>query len=335
MKQRTRTKPPPEDAGHSAPADCTLFRSCGRILRLTAALVAVAALLIFVWSLLVEPKLLVVRRHEIAPPGWPETLDGYKIMLISDIHDFPHPRSPGKLRRISEIAAANRPDLILLLGDYVYDMPKTTDNPEYPELTGFISTLKAEDGVYAVLGNHELWHGRMRVSDALTAGGATMLENQMTTIRHGDGKFQLAGLPDCQTGPAPALKKISASSNPYEPLLLVAHDPNAIISSPPEATLMFSGHTHGGQLRFPGIGSLKHLFLDRWTTEPAQNLAFNLHLNSYRGKLVYVSSGLGGDRLRARLFCPPEVNIVTLHAPGTAIQPLPAHEAWFPGNSGG
>ena len=297
-----------------------------RIVRFGAIAVAIGIIVLSVWSFAVEPQLVVIRRHEIELAGWPEKFDGYRVMLVSDIHDFPNPRFPGKLRRVLDAVGREHPDLILLLGDSTCLMPERGDDESFPELRKFVASLHAPDGVYAVLGNHEIWRGRGLVAAATVAGGAKMLENRYVTIRRGDSSFRLGGLPDRMTGEPFDNAKITRGMAPGEVLLLAAHEPDSLLTSP-DAALMFSGHTHGGQIRLPGVGSVLALFSKKPPPEE-KALGFHPYLNTYQSKLVYVSCGLGGDRITARLFCPPEINVITLRAPGRAKDPLPVRKAW-------
>ena len=299
-----------------------------RLVRLGAIASAVGIIVLSIWSFAVEPQLVVIRRHEIELAAWPEKFDGYRVLLLSDIHDFPRPRYPGKLRRILDAVKSEGADLVLLLGDFTCLMPERGEDESFPELRKFISGLHAPDGVYGVLGNHEPSRGRDLVASAFTAGGAVMLENRFVMIQRGDAAFRLGGFPVYSLAEPVDNKRITEGMLPGEPLLVIAHEPDSIMKAPAAMTLMFSGHTHGGQLRLPGIGSLHALFAKKPPPGSVKSLGFHPYLNTYQSKLVYVSSGLGGDRVTARLFCPPEINVITLRAPGRAKDPLPVREAW-------
>src|SRR4030088_546027 len=95
----------------------------------------------------IEPHHLIVERRTIHLPHLSSALDGFRIALMSDHHLFPFtPRE--LLQRATEQANALRPDLILLVCDYVY-----TDIESIRELAPILGRLNAKYGVFAILGN--------------------------------------------------------------------------------------------------------------------------------------------------------------------------------------
>ena len=76
------------------------------------------------------------------------------------------------------------------------------------------------------------------------------------------------------------------------------------------STLMLSADTHGGQIRIPGVGSLKDFLY--------QKKEFSPGLSSWWGKKLFITVGAGGHRLGFRLFCPPEIAVVTFKEEGSA-----------------
>jgi len=145
----------------------------------------------------------------------PEAFDDFRIVQISDLHHGPY-TDKDDLHRVVELANAQRPDLIVLTGDFVLNA------------SGFIrdciealTNLRAPEGIFAVLGNHDHREGGEEIIRELTAAGIPVLRNCHTTLRRGGAELCLAGVGDLEED---------------------------------RADLVISGHTHGGQFMFPLIG---------------------------------------------------------------------------------
>src|ERR1041385_5695155 len=151
-----------------------------------------------VWAFGIEPGLLVTRHVRLELPGW---RDEVRIAVLSDLHiGSPHV-GLAKLRRIVEQTNAEKPALVVLLGDYVIGGPNGGDGVRgggfvEPEATAQeLKKLQAQLGVFAVLGNHDWWYNGERIGKALTDAGIPVLENRAVSV----GKFWLGGIADLWT----------------------------------------------------------------------------------------------------------------------------------------
>jgi predicted MPP superfamily phosphohydrolase len=228
----------------------------------------------------------------------PEGFEGFRIVQVSDVH---HSRlvSLDEVRRVVALANGAGADLVALTGDY------TTDLAKYVEpCAEVLGELKAAEGVWAVLGNHDHRTGGALTREALRRRGIEVLTNQNTELRRGADVLQLAGVDDWGWGKADfprAMRGVDTS----RPSLLLSHEPMALdVPETRGVSLILSGHTHGGQICLPFIGSpaayvWKHLKYLRGRYES-------------EGTQLYVSRGTGVIGVPVRLGARPEVAVIQL-----------------------
>ena len=261
--------------------------------------------IVLLWGGFVEPNMLCVRRCDVTLPGLPDSFRGARAIIIADTHFGNTFIDRLRKARILRYFKKEKPDLCLLLGDYIAvgSIPEYGSMPE-KELTSFFSGLKAPWGTYAVLGNHELWYGRSRMTKILEKTGVLMVENRLVKVKGLD----IAGVPDASVVPFDR-KKYNSLLRGEGSLLLLSHKGGMLrqIDSSREV-LMLSADTHGGQIRIPGIGSLKDFLSRRKEFPPG--------LSERWGKKLFITAGAGGHRLGFRLFCPPEIAVVTFKKEG-------------------
>lgn len=273
---------------------------------------AVAAVLILLvggcllWALFIEPDLLTLRRAEVRISGWPRSFDGMKIVVLSDLHLRPAWRG-AHLERIVRAVNAEAPDLIFFLGDFINGTGGTGSNLSEAELTAFLKQFHAPLGVYAVLGNHEFWYGYTRIRNAVENAGITVVENCAVPIRRREETIHVCGADDLFTGEVD-LERAFADIPEGEAVLFLTHNPQLVERlEPGRAAVAFAGHTHGGQIRLPWIGSDFLPESIRPHHEPG------LHRTS-NGILLFLSSGIGTSPLPIRWNCPPEIGVLTIRA---------------------
>jgi len=234
------------------------------------------------------------------PPGH-EGLHGLRIGFVTDTHVGPF-FTPVDAARATSLLAAERPDLILLGGDYVSEAPRHA-----PAAADVLADLAAAAplGAYAVLGNHDLAMGADRVAAELEQRGIVVLRNRAVPLETGRGPLWIAGIDETLLGapePAAAFALVPAGAA----VLALWHEPvYAEESAARGAFAQLSGHTHGGQVRLPRLGPL---------VLPADGRRFAAGLNHAGGMPVYTSRGVGVYRPPVRFNCPPEVTLITLTA---------------------
>ena len=228
----------------------------------------------------------------------PERFEGFRIAQVSDVH---HSRlvSIEEVRRVVGLANAAGADLIALTGDY------TTDYREYVEpCAEALSELKAPEGVWAVLGNHDHRTDGPLTRAALRRRGIEVLTNQSTELRRGADVLQLAGVDDWGWGKADFARAMQGVDT-SRPSLMLSHEPMALdVPETRGVSLILSGHTHGGQINLPVVGAPA-----AWVWE---HLKYLRGTYESEGTQLYVSRGTGVIGVPMRLGAPPEVAVIRL-----------------------
>jgi len=249
-----------------------------------------------------------VKKYQILHPSLGETLAGLKVAHLSDLHIKNNTLRENKT---IEILDQEKPDLILLTGDYIQS------NGSYEPVQAFFHQLKAPFGVYAVMGNTEYYNENGSCILCHTKEARQLKENPNSLFlrnSHIDIKINgklltLLGVDDPVTNRGDlrrALKKTSSQN----PSILLAHSPEIF----PEASdlgvdLVLSGHTHGGQIW--GIKTLNKLF----PLEPALEFLDGFF---QKGKtLMYVNRGIGTSFLPFRFGVKPEITFFQFRNPSS------------------
>ena len=270
---------------------------------------------VFLWMTLIEPNLLTTRTFRFESARFPETLSPLRIAVVGDLHAGPDWGRSGRLDAIADTVNSGSPDLIFLLGDYVNYHGGEVGNLPMADFTAFLRRLRAPYGVFGVPGNHEMWYGLSAVRRAFAEAGATLLENRCVNLSLPGGTLTVAGLGERNTG-APDPVRTLAGAAPGAPVLLLTHNPKVFQSIALEGVVLsFCAHTHGGQVRFPAAAGIPFNF---WSG------GYHPGLGNYEsGGDLFLTSGIGGNPVRIRLFCPPEVAFVTVAAAAGQAVPEP------------
>ena len=256
----------------------------------------------------------VIKTYALTPPGFPSLERPIRIAALADVHAC---KPWMTIARIEEIvAAANRlePDLVVLLGDYVCAIFgwKRGVVP-MSDWARALSGLKAPLGVFAVLGNHDWRAGGEEARAALEAHGVPVMENDVRLLRPDDGPaFWLAGLADQRVEELGRGRFVGKDDLPGtlaridedSSVILLAHEPDIFPDVPHRVSLTLSGHTHGGQCRFPLIGA--PVVPSRY----GQRYAYGHIVED--GRHLIVSGGLGYSGLPIRIGMPPEIVLIEL-----------------------
>lgn len=240
-----------------------------------------------------------VTEHRLLLPGLPTGLEGFRIAHITDVHLYEgyHPAAEQALAALERI----RPDLIVVTGD-MWDTP--AGNVAAGE---WLQSLPCGVPAVAVLGNHDYSHlpRGVRPDDAYRRAGVPLLVNDVLVLESGGSKLAIAGLDDLRRGsPDPRATARQIPHGASECWLI--HEPGMLdgITWPntPAPRFALLGHTHGGQVRVPGIPAARPRGSGRYLA------------GSYdvRGVPAYVSRGIGTSGVRLRVGCPAELPVFTL-----------------------
>jgi len=232
-----------------------------------------------------------VTRATLPVSGLPEALAGLRIALLTDIHHSPLV-SADDVQKAVQLALAQRPDLIVLGGDYV-----TLGNRDYVgPVAELLAPLHAPHGVFAILGNHD---DDKDMPAALVRKGFTVLKDQRTRLTLRGEALELAGIRFWTRRPAEVARVLR---NSHDTVLLLAHDPRRLTEAADlNVPAVLSGHTHGGQVVLPGVGAVAKA-----------RFPILEGLGQRESTSIFVSRGIGTVYVPVRINCPPEVALITL-----------------------
>jgi len=223
--------------------------------------------------------------------GLPPALDGLRIGFLTDVH---HSRTlpAGDVTRAVDLVMAQRPDLIVLGGDYVTFGDRAFVGPVAERL----APLRAPHGVFAILGNHD---DDRDMPAALLQHHIAVLKDTRTRLDvRGEG-LELAGVRFWTRRPEEVARVLRGAAGT---VILLAHDPRRLTeASALNVPAVLSGHTHGGQVVLPGVGALAR-----------RRFPVLAGLGSRENTSIFVSRGIGTVYVPIRINCPPEVAMVTL-----------------------
>lgn len=260
------------------------------------------------YMMLYEQFNIKVRELELSFPNLPPAFDGYTLLHLSDLHLT----KLGLLeRRAMKIISGREVDGCFVTGDVTAE-PRASD-----VFRRVCSAIKHRDPIMMVLGNseHKPWLDSDMLVQALTFDGLQMLTNASTTITRGADSIVISGVDDAYSHRAD-LAAAFDGVNPNDFIVFLTHTPSITPDAIARgADLILSGHTHGGQVRIPGIGAL-------WThMDSHQALNSGLYMPNDLKRLtgvepgdskLFISRGVGTSRLHIRFLCPPEVVYITL-----------------------
>jgi predicted MPP superfamily phosphohydrolase len=228
--------------------------------------------------------------------------DKFRIVHISDFH-LGTWLKPHDLNQVIEMVNQLEPDLIAITGDFV------NSNPERHAqfLINALSNLCAKDQIVAVLGNHDHWTDPDIVREVLRESNIIELSNRMSEIQRNSSYLYLSGIDDHLAG-MDDLERVIPQIPDGHTNILLAHEPDFadISSQNGKFDLQLSGHTHGGQICLPILGSL---YLPRYGRK------YSSGMYKINGMFLYTNRGLGTSWLPVRYNCPPEIAKLTLNIP--------------------
>jgi len=264
------------------------------VLRIAAAVLLLA---LAVWTVAIEPRWVAARVEPLSSAQW-QAPAGLKVAMAGDWHLTT--RSAWRITSVERAAVivdainAAQPDVILLPGDFLAGSGGDEDL-SIEEMAAVLGRLKAPQGVYAVLGNHDWWHDGKRTAKALSAQGIVVLEN--ASVRLPGHDIWVVGIGDDSTGHSEPDRAL-AGVPPGAATLVMMHDPFSFATMPRTQGLVVAAHTHGGQISVPGYGAL--VVPGRAPREWAYGWI------AHKDKRMYVTSGLGVSILPVRFNMRPE-----------------------------
>jgi predicted MPP superfamily phosphohydrolase len=223
--------------------------------------------------------------------GLPDALKGLRIGVLTDLHRSQTVSHEAVVAAV-DMLMAERPDLILLGGDYVTWRDQRYVHPAAEAL----GALSAPHGVIAILGNHD---DERDMPAALAAKGFTVLKDARTRLAIRGEIMDFVGI-RFWTYKVADIAHAMRGAVPHA--ILLAHTPKRLLEAQQLAVpAVISGHTHGGQIVLPGIGAVA-----------AREFPVIAGIEQRQGTTIFVSRGVGTVYVPVRINCPPEVAVLTL-----------------------
>lgn len=239
---------------------------------------------------------IVLRRLEFSFDGLPAAYDGYTLLHLTDLH---FDGLPGLTGRMADLIDGIEVDLCVMTGDYRFRVhgPIDTIVPEFQRLVG---AVKARDGIFATLGNHDT----ADMVEPMEAMGITVLINRTHTLMRGNDAVQLTGIDDVHYYYTDDADRAFREADDGFRIALV-HSPEFADRAAAAGTALYlTGHTHGGQICLPGgrpiithLGKWRRYAVGRWR---------------HGGMVGYTSCGVGISGLPVRFNNRGEITLITL-----------------------
>ncbi len=302
IRDTTRQHPSPEI---STPA----WHTRRRFLKQSAVLVSATPFFAAGYGFLYGRQNVEVVWHRVRLARLPKSFDGFRIAQLSDIHMGPF-TTEDYIRRCVAITNGLKPDLIALTGDYI-----AWDPGLERRVVSVLASLRAPQGVFGCLGNHEEESETEEyVSGLLTGQGIRILRQERAPIRLGGDELNLIGI-DCPSEQDEEEEYRRDVNRRLHQQLVIPGTVNVLLSHEPSVfvfdraadlgiDLILAGHTHGGQLAFEFVHrglNLSHMFY-RYTSGWYEQ----------RSTKLYVNRGIGTTGFPIRLGARPEITILEL-----------------------
>ncbi|MPZ40155.1 MAG: metallophosphoesterase [Rhizobiales bacterium] len=263
-----------------------------------------------------------VTHYDLKLRRWPDDLH-LTIAVVADLHACKPWMDLDRIQSIVRQTNDLKPDLIVLLGDFISSMRYVTGSVPTDEWSKALGALKAPLGVHAILGNHDWWddrtaqttgHGPTFTRVALERVGIPVYENDAVRLTKSGRPFWLAGLGDQLAflisrrrfpGRRIGVDDLSTTLRKVpegDPVILLAHEPDIMPRVPDRVALVLSGHTHGGQVRLFG-----------WSPVVPSRYGNRYAYGHVREQCdLIVSGGLGCSIAPVRFGMPPEIVMVSI-----------------------
>jgi len=243
----------------------------------------------------------VMRRYALTLPGWPAFPRPMRILLMADLHVGSHGGDVARFAAIAAEAAALTPDLALFGGDYVNMQLIGGGRVPPATVAELLAPIAGRQGRFAILGNHDFVYGEREVTAALQARGITVLDHERRTFSFGRHDIDIVGVPDAHMV-RPQAQALLAGLSPERPAIVLTHDPVWFKDVPAGPYLTLAGHTHGGQVRLPGIGIVTN------ASRAPRRWSHGLVVEG--GRHMVVTAGLGTSGVPLRVGVPPEFALI-------------------------
>jgi uncharacterized protein len=257
----------------------------------------------FLWAFWWEPASLRIIEQCVEVPKFQTPL---RVAILTDLHVGSPFNGLSRLDEIVRRTASAEPDLVFVLGDLVIQgvLGGTFVPPE--DIARKLGELRRQTPVYAVLGNHDNWLAPNRVKNALIGARIEVLEDRAVKVMASSGELWLVGVSDFWTAPHDVKAALAAVPDDGSAAVLMTHNPDIFPEIPARIDLTIAGHTHGGQVLLPLLGS--PIVPSRYGQRFASG-----HIVE-NGRRLFVATGIGTSILPVRFRVPPAISLLRLAA---------------------
>lgn len=281
--------------------------------------ILIIIILLVILFIYVNYKVIFVSRYKVKSNKLPQAFNGFKILHLSDWHCTTYGKNNKRLiNLINNKIKGEKIDIVVITGDFIIRQKR-----DYRPALEFISKIKSNN-IYFVYGNHEMILKSKEIQDfknKLETLGVVVLDDKKIELTRENQKLNLYGVSyifshiasrkDLTEQVLEKYKKDYEEKigviNKNEYNILLSHDPMDFEVYVKEGfDLVFSGHLHGGGIRFFGIGVATAR--KNWFFTP---LASGIHKK--KDTQMIVSRGIGNSTRPIRIFDPPEISITTLY----------------------
>lgn len=179
------------------------------------------------WVFVIEPSSLTVHKETLHIPNWSQEHQGMKVAVLSDLHIGSPFAALDKLKRVVDQTNAEKPDIVVILGDFVITSVIGGKFVEPEPIAEVLKGLSAPLGVFAILGNHDWWYNGQRVTAALSQIGIVVLNNEARRVEYNGKPFWIDGVAD-KSSRKPDIDGSLEKVPTDEGVIIITHSPDIL-----------------------------------------------------------------------------------------------------------
>ncbi|MDQ7052367.1 MAG: metallophosphoesterase [candidate division KSB1 bacterium] len=256
-------------------------------------------------TVVVDTQNQIIQQQTVDLADWPASLDGFRIVHISDVQGD-NRTGPHRMQRYVDAINALEPDLLLFTGDLI-----TRGREHVPVAASVLGKTRARYGRLACMGDHDFWTDPVLVRRELEKNGFLFLEDTTIVLPLGEASLHITGITEIyrKRTDVASLQKLATNGIGSPVRILMLHQPTeALVRAAPALgyNLIAAGHTHGGQVVL--WNWLWPLTPGRWEN------GFWRGFHWLDGALLSINSGLGLTFAPVRYQAPANIHVIELRS---------------------